>query len=129
VFRYRLHWLADEPHPGRLARVGDTFSGAGGRPGHPRPSGVTRFVVDFGGGPLSTYARGELFAQVRHSRGALVDSAAYPVEGKPGRWRSYFEIKAGGEEPVDLWLYLRNGLGDPQTETWAYQHFPERSNA
>src|SRR3546814_15123355 len=39
---YRLHWLADEPYPGELARCVATRLGNGGQPGQPRPQGVRK---------------------------------------------------------------------------------------
>ncbi|MEQ9607034.1 MAG: glucan biosynthesis protein D, partial [Kiloniellaceae bacterium] len=44
---YRLHWLADEPYPGELARCVATRLGNGGQPGQPRPQGVRKFMVEF----------------------------------------------------------------------------------
>src|SRR5208337_1476464 len=44
---YRLHWLADEPHPTALGRCVATRLGRGGEPGQPRPFGVRKFLVEF----------------------------------------------------------------------------------
>ena len=49
---YRLHWLANEPYPSKLASVWATRLGRGGQPGLPRPKGVRKFMVEFLGGPL-----------------------------------------------------------------------------
>src|SRR3546814_9692487 len=57
---YRLHWLADEPYPGDLARCVATRLGNGGQPGQPRPQGVRKFMVEFLGGPLSGLPHGKL---------------------------------------------------------------------
>ena len=50
---YRLHWLATEPYPSKLASVWATRLGRGGQPGLPRPKGVRKFMVEFLGGPLA----------------------------------------------------------------------------
>jgi glucans biosynthesis protein len=53
-FKYRLHWLADEPYPPPLGRVIATRLGWGGiLVGQPHPNNkVWRLVIDFAGGPL-----------------------------------------------------------------------------
>src|SRR3546814_5049591 len=57
---YRLHWLADEPYPGELARCVATRLGNGGQPGQPRPQGVRKFMIEFLGGPLADLPMGVL---------------------------------------------------------------------
>ena len=57
---YRLHWLAEEPYPGDLARCVATRLGRGGQPGLPRPQGVRKFMVEFLGGPLKDLPHGVL---------------------------------------------------------------------
>ena len=58
---YRLHWLADEPFPTRLARCVATRLGNGGQPGQPRPGpNVRKFMVEFLGGPLAELPMGQL---------------------------------------------------------------------
>ncbi|WP_137390114.1 glucan biosynthesis protein [Rhodoligotrophos defluvii] len=129
-FSYRLHWVADEPFSAGLGRAVDTFSGIGGIPGQPRPPGVTKFVVDFEGGDLKRYQRGEIDAVVNLSRGELGLFDAYPLANNPGRFRAFFNVKAEGGEPVDIRLYLRSKAGgDALTETWLYQFFPISSSA
>jgi glucans biosynthesis protein len=53
-FRYKLHWLADEPFPPALGRVVATRLGNGGQPGTVRPRGVRKFMVEFLGPALET---------------------------------------------------------------------------
>src|SRR5690606_39847383 len=61
AYRYRLHWLADEPYPASgIARAVATRMGRGGEPGKPRPPGLRQVVVGFEGGPppgLGPHAR------------------------------------------------------------------------
>ena len=60
-YRYRLHWLADEPclPNDRLAKVFRMGIGRGGQPGHNRPAGVHKFMIDFVGGALARLPEGE----------------------------------------------------------------------
>lgn len=124
-FRYRLHWLADNPYPPqRLARAVATRIGRGGEPGNPRPAGVQKFVVEFAGELLDELAPDALpEAKVNASRGEI--SYVF-VERIPGlkRWRAHFDVAATGEDPVELRLFLAHG-GNTLTETWLYQHFPQ----
>jgi len=124
-FSYRIHWRAEEPFPMRLGRVTDSFRGTGGIPGQPRPAGVVRFVVDFEGSELIGLKRGEVEPVVSLSRGTSGLKDAYPVVGKPGIIRAFFEVEATGADPVDMRLYVRStGTGEALTETWLYQLFP-----
>lgn len=125
-YRYRLHWLADEPYPMKLmARVISTRIGRGGVPGQPRPEGRRKFVIDFAGGPLETLTKQhEVVAEVTQSRGKLSNVYALQVVGTK-IWRAFFDLQAEGVDPVDLRCFLR--LGDqPLTETWLYQYLPFR---
>jgi periplasmic glucans biosynthesis protein len=126
-YRYRLHWVDDEPYPSDRARVVNSFSGIGGTPGQPRPEGMTRFVVDFEGENLAGYDRGALQAVVSLSRGEVqAGPAAYPIARWKGRWRAYFDVAdSNGGEPVDLRLVLQDAGGTPVSETWIYQFFAE----
>jgi glucans biosynthesis protein len=124
---YRLYWLADEPFPGKLARVVATRLGAGGQLGLPPPPGVRKFVVEFLGGPLSTLPSGVLPTMaLTTSRGRFTDYRrleAFP-DGQAGHWRAEFDLAdVHGTEPVELTLKLLVG-GQIATETWAYQYHP-----
>lgn len=123
-FKYRLHWLADEPYPeANLARVVATRIGRGGRPGQPRPKGVTKFVVEFAGKALDSLPKdGKPAAKITASRGEISYVFVEPVPNVK-RWRAQFDVAATGTEPVELRLYL--AAGDlTLSETWLYQLEP-----
>ena len=125
AFRYRLHWVADEPYPSGLARCVATRLGNGGIPGLPRPRGVRKFMVEFLGAPLEKLAFGvKPEAVLWASRGefAYVYTEAVP-DDVPGHWRAQFDLTVQGSEPVEMRLYLRNGK-ETLSETWAYQYHP-----
>lgn len=124
-FRYRLHWLADEPHPTNMARCVATRLGNGGQPGQARPRGVRKFMVEFLGGPLTKLPFGVKPEVVLwSSRGSFsyVFSEAVP-DGIAGHWRAQFDLTTDGIKPVELRLFLRNGT-EILTETWLYQYHP-----
>lgn len=130
-YRYRLHWLADHPHPHPLARCVATRIGRGGEPGQPRPEGVQKFVVEFAGETLAATdaaPTGAIAARVGASRGDVTRSYAEPVPGT-GRWRAVFDLAAAGTEPVELRLFLADAQDSPLSETWLYQHRPQRPPA
>jgi glucans biosynthesis protein len=122
---YRLHWLADEPYPGGLARCVATRLGNGGQPGRPRPEGVRKFMVEFLGGPLIELLKGVLPEPVLSaSRGTFsyVYAEAVPND-VPGHWRAQFDLTVEGRDPVEMRCYLR--VDDRVlTETWLYQYHP-----
>jgi glucans biosynthesis protein len=125
-FRYRLHWLADEPFPTSLARVVATRLGRGGQPGQPRPQGVRKFLIEFRGGPLADLPKGTIPEPVISvSRGTIGDykyTEAVPND-VPGHWRTQFDVRAEGPEPVEMRCYLK--VGDQvASETWLYQYHP-----
>ena len=92
---YRLHWLANEPYPSKLAVVWATRLGRGGQPGQPRPKGVRKFMVEFLGGPLNELPFGvtpELVVSAsRGSFGPYQLIEAVP-DGVPGHWRAQFDL-------------------------------------
>ena len=124
--RYKLHWLADEPYPGPLARCVATRLGNGGQPGQTRPKGVRKFLVEFLGGPLASIPFGVKPEPVLWaSRGAFTAyrlTEALP-NGVVGHWRTQFDLVVDGDAPVEMRCYLRAG-DQVLTETWAYQHHP-----
>ena len=124
-WRYRLSWLDDIPFPDAVARATGTWTGMGGRPGHKRPDGVRKFVIDYQGSVFEGLGREsgvELI--VTASRGDVSNSYNHPVVDQRQRWRAFFDIKALGPAPVDLRAFLRKG-DRALSETWIYQYFPE----
>jgi len=125
---YRLHWVADEPHPSERARVVSTRIGRGGEPGRDnRPVGAQKFVVEFKGGPLSALPYGvRPEAILWSSRGAFSLATVEAVPNDvPGHWRAQFDLTASGKEPVELRLFLARD-GQALSETWLYQWHPQR---
>lgn len=123
--RYRLHWLADEPHPPTdLARVVSTRIGRGGEPGGPPPDDTWRFVVTAAGPVLEALTSREgVEAVVTTSRGRITVVRAEPVPSSP-RWRMLFDLEVTGTDPVDLRAFMR--IGDRSlTETWLFQYHPK----
>jgi glucans biosynthesis protein len=125
-FRYKLHWRAREPYPVPLGRCVATRLGRGGQPGQPRPPGVRKFLIEFLGGPLASLPFGVTpEAVVSTSRGVFGPyrlTEAVP-DNVPGHWRTQFDLKVDGSEPVELRCYLKNG-NQALTETWAFQYHP-----
>ena len=125
AFKYRLHWLADEPYPTPLARIVATRMGNGGQPGQPRPKGVRKFMVEFQGDPLKSLPSGvRPEAVLSASRGTFsyVFTEAVP-DDVPGHWRAQFDFHAEGSDPVEMRLFLRLD-GKPLSESWLFQYHP-----
>ena len=124
-FRYRMHWAADEPYPGPLARVVATRLGNGGQAGTMRPQGLRKFVVEFKGEPLSRLPMGVIPRPVLSaSRGEFANILTEAVPNDvPGHWRTQFDLSAAGAEPVEMRCYLRSG-DEVLSETWLYQYHP-----
>jgi glucans biosynthesis protein len=124
-FNYRLTWLDDIPFPSNLARTTATWTGLGGRPGHKRPEGVRKFVIDFQGSVFRGIGRDDgVEIVVTPSRGTLSNAYCHPVVDQRERWRALFDLEATGNEPVDIRAYLRQGTR-ALTETWVFQYFPD----
>lgn len=123
--RYRLHWNADEPYPSPLARCLATRIGRGGQPGQPRPPGITKFMVEFLGPPLTKIPFGvkpEAVLSAANGKFSYVFTEAVP-NNVPGHWRAQFDYTPEGKTPVDLRLFLRLN-GETLSETWIYHHIP-----
>jgi glucans biosynthesis protein len=127
-FSYRLHWLADEPYPSKLARCGITRMGRGGNPGaYPDPD-ARKFMVEFQGDVLEHLAAdAHIDAVVTASRGTLKDIRVEKSPAGKGSWRTFFDLHAEGKEPVELRLYLKSG-DKTLSETWMYQYLPFTSS-
>ena len=128
-FRYRLHWLADEPYPSSLARCGATRLGRGGVPGAPRPRDSRKFTVIFRGEilnqlPSEVNPRAELWA----SRGKFENILVEKVPDESGDWLAQFDLLADEGEPVEIRLYLKAGE-KTVSETWMYQYHPFESSS
>jgi glucans biosynthesis protein len=124
-YRYKLSWLDDIPFPDELGRATATWTGMGGRPGHKRPAGVRKFVIDFQGPVFAPLGRDDgVEIVVTCSRGTVTNAYTHPVVDQRERWRALFDLEATGTEPVDLRAYLRHG-SRALTETWIFQYFPE----
>ena len=119
--KYRLHWLADEPFPPKVARVVATRIGRGGQPGKPRPKGVYKFNVEFAGKALDVLWGNTVKAEpvITASSGTVAGAFLEPIPGTK-RWRVIFDLTPVNGDPVELRLYIR-GNGDAMTETWLYQ--------
>ncbi|WP_420564530.1 glucan biosynthesis protein [Thalassobaculum sp.] len=124
AFRYRLHWVDEEPYPTRnVAQAVATRAGRGGEPGQPRPEGATRYVVDFDGGPLRPdLTEDEITAKVEAKAGKILRARGEPVPHTE-RWRMVLDVLPDGPDPVEIRGYLERD-GEPLTETWLHQHRP-----
>lgn len=124
-YRYRLSWLDDIAYPDTLGWATATLTGLGGRPGHKRPTGVRKFVIDFQGSVFAGLGRDDgVEVIVTVSRGTVSNAYAHPVVDQRERWRALFDLEATGEDPVEMRAYLRKS-GRGLTETWVYQYFPD----
>lgn len=124
-FRYRLHWVDEEPFMPALGRAISTWTGMAGRPGQPRPRNKRKVVIDFIGGPIADLpesARETVEVVVTPAGGTVDNVYSHRVVGTK-RWRAFIDVAASGREPVDLRLFLRLD-GKPLTETWLWQYIP-----
>ena len=121
--RYRLTWSAGEPHETALARCVATRVGRGGEPGHNRPKGVRKFVVEFLGGPLATLPFGTKPQPILSApSGSFSDVFTEAVpDSVPGHWRAQFDFTAAGTDVVDMRLFLKSA-DKTLSETWLYQY-------
>jgi glucans biosynthesis protein len=87
---------------------------------------VTKFVVEFLGGPLADVPYGVLpEAVLTASRGSFsyIFTEAVP-DGVAGHWRAEFDFTATDSGPIDMRLFLKAG-DRTLTETWLYQYYRE----
>jgi glucans biosynthesis protein len=124
TFKYRLHWVADEPYPSNLGRVIATRLGRGGNPAMEiPPPNKSKIVIDFSGGPLDQLDGKAPVQLVLDASGGKIDEDFVIQVVGTKRWRAFFDIEAENMNPVDIRAYLR--LGDQTlTETWIYQFIP-----
>ncbi len=126
LYKFKMHWLADEPYPTPLARCVATRLGRGGQPGQPRPKGVRKFLVEFFGAPLKDLPYGVIPEPViwmsRGQIGPYKLTEAVP-DGVNGHWRTQFDLIIEGSDPVEMRLYLKSG-DQILTESWLFQYHP-----
>jgi glucans biosynthesis protein len=124
-YKYRMHWLADEPFPTPLARCVATRLGNGGQPGQPRPADVRKFMVEFYGPPLVDLPFGTKPEPILSaSRGSFPYLLVEAVPNdRPGHWRIQFDLAADGADPIELRLFLKAG-DRTLSETWSFQYHP-----
>jgi len=126
TYRYRMHWLKDEPFfpVANLARAFATRIGRGGEPGKERPADVVKMVVEWDGEILKSIPWGvRPTVEASASRGELSLQRAEPI-WYTDRWRSEFDLKFDGEDPVELRCFM-SLEGQPITETWLFQLHPQ----
>lgn len=124
-FRYRLHWVAEEPFPPGLARVASTWTGLAGTPGQPRPLKKRKIVIDFEGASVADLpetARETVEVVATPANGTVDNIYSHRVVGTK-RWRAFVDVAPAGKEPVDLRVFLRLD-GQPLTETCLWQYIP-----
>lgn len=133
-FQYRLSWT-DRAHQGQgaisesPARVLASRSGTGGIPEQVRPNATRRFVIDFeqdakAGIPVEALPE----VRVSASRGQIVrqfvvSGSQTGATGEHAIWRLIFDLKAEGEDALDLRAEL-TWKSRTISETWMYQTFP-----
>jgi len=125
LYAYRLTWCRDNPLPVQLATTRATRSGIGGIVGRKRTHFSRRFVVDFGGGALTSLAEhAAVVPVITASRGRVEITSARPLIPL-GQWRAMFDLVPPDDsiEPINLRMYLALD-GEPLTETWLYQYTP-----
>ena len=128
-YRYRLHWLSDEPFPSNLARCKDTRLGRGGVPGSLRPQNSRKFVVSFQGEIFKHLPKGsEPTPVIWGSRGRFENIKSLPVADGKGDWMVQFDLVAEPGDPVELRLFLKSA-DETISETWIYQYLPFNSPA
>jgi glucans biosynthesis protein len=133
-YRYKMHWQSKEPDQGGIARVVATRLGQGGRYGIDFPNEARKFLIEFEGDALVKLPRAALPEQVvTASRGEIVSAGGVePIrpdfkiawDEPSARWRTQFDLKVTGDEPLEMRCYLKNG-NDILTETWLYQYHPK----
>lgn len=119
---YWMHWGDEMPERlVRPAQVAATRIGRAGRPDQRKPG--LKFVVDFADGMLGRLGEGARpEARINVSRGEFEVIEVVRVE-KTGAWRVEFDLDVGGNETVDLRMYLALGE-EALSETWLYRLEP-----
>lgn len=121
-FRYRLHWGAAVQPTGDLARVTGTYTGDAGVSSEP-DAGARKFVIDFAAGARAPRSDEERPRAVVEASNAEVLFAAAGRNRATGGWRVFFDLRAAGEEGVDISCAVALG-GETISETWTYRWDP-----
>lgn len=125
-YRYRLVTFDDRLPQQTLPQVERTRIGWDALPGasDPPPRTRRRFVVDFGPGAQPRPAGDAPEVVLSTTAGEIGQSR---VETLPGddTWRVTFDLRAEGDDPADMRLYLESGE-ERLTETWTHVWYPER---
>ncbi len=117
-FNYRLSFFLDMPNLSPGGRTLASRVGAGGTDN--LDSGRRRFVVDFGGEPLTKLTDdAPVEAVVSASTGQIQNVVVHKNPHTNG-WRLSFELLPQGGDPSELRCFLKLG-NDVMTETWSYQ--------
>lgn len=117
-FRYRLSSFLSDSRlpPTKLLRVQATRLQTTGKERR------TRLVVDFAGRSLA-HTNGPISAKVEAAKGTLENIVTQPNPLLDG-WRTFFDVKPDGDEPVELRVWLTQGE-KLVSEIWCYRLFPE----
>ena len=126
-YRYRLITFDARLEAQTLGQVDRMRIGRDALPGQrdAPPRSQRRFVIDFGGGDLSTItAARPVRAVLETSTGEVSAPIVQPLPGGRG-WRAAFVLTPADDRSADMRLYLE--LDDRRlSETWSYVWYPER---
>jgi periplasmic glucans biosynthesis protein len=116
-YRYRLTWAADIPVKQDVARVVQTRSGKGIKPGG-------RFlVVDFAGGPVYADADDEAWDYLVTASAGYIKAYTVGPNAVIDGIRVGIEYYPDGDKVADLKFQI-NSFGKPLTERWVYRWTP-----
>jgi glucans biosynthesis protein len=120
AYDYRMRWIGGEPEVLPVARAIACRRGQGNVPGKPPSADVTKLVVDFAGPRFSGLNfRAPVRAEVSVSKGRVVNSGTYPVDGQNNVWRLILDIQHDPAQPTDIRAFLKLE-NQALTETWIY---------
>jgi periplasmic glucans biosynthesis protein len=120
-FQYRLHWCTEPPVRPDLGEAVATRVGGVGAVAE--ETDRRKVMIDFVGGRLADIPAGvPVEAVISVVAGEVIEPIARK-NGVTGGWRVLFDLRPGGDGPVELRCVLR--LADQTlTETWVYQWTP-----
>ena len=129
-FRYRLSWGAKEPMTGGIGRCVATrldrgsASAGEGKGNLPAKLYERTFLVEFDGKALDGKDPTQSRPVLTLERGTYHGLSVWPdADGSSRPWRVSFSVRAHGEEPLEMRLFLMHGE-ETVTETWAFQYHP-----